>query len=43
MARVELNHPAPAFALEDFLGEHVSLASLLTHGHVVLVFNRGFA
>ena len=42
MARVELNTPAPAFALEDFRGEEVTLSSLVAAGHVVLVFNRGF-
>jgi peroxiredoxin len=42
MAKVELNTAAPAFALEDFGGEEVTLSTLLSEGHVVLVFNRGF-
>jgi peroxiredoxin len=42
MARVELDSPAPGFALADFRGKQVTLSSLLSERHVVLVFNRGF-
>lgn len=43
MARVEIDTPAPDFALADFRGRTVRLADYAGKKHVVLVFNRGFA
>ena len=43
MAKVELNTPAPDFALDDFRGRPVHLSGYRGQKHVVLVFNRGFA
>jgi peroxiredoxin len=43
MARVEINTPAPDFALDDFQGRPVRLGDYRGKKHVVLVFNRGFA
>ncbi len=42
MSRIELNEPAPDFALEDFRGQTVRLSDYRGQKHVVLVFNRGF-
>jgi peroxiredoxin len=42
MPKVELNCPAPDFALNDYLGNPVRLADFRGRKHVVLVFNRGF-
>ncbi len=41
MARVQLNTPAPDFALADFQGRMVRLADFRGKQNVVLVFNRG--
>lgn len=40
--RVEVDAPAPDFALEDFSGNTVRLSDFRGRKHVVLVFNRGF-
>jgi len=40
--RVEINSPAPDFALEDMNGNSVRLSAFKGEKHVVLVFNRGF-
>jgi len=42
MPRVELDSPAPDFALDDFRGRAVRLGDYRDKKHVVLVFNRGF-
>ncbi len=42
MPKVELNKPAPDFALEDFSGRVVKLSELNGKAKVLLVFNRGF-
>ncbi|WP_420632232.1 hypothetical protein [Candidatus Leptofilum sp.] len=42
MAQVELNAPAPDFALVDYEGNDVSLSQFKEKQHVLLVFNRGF-
>ena len=42
MAQVELNAPAPDFALTDYEGNDVSLSQFKGKQHVLLVFNRGF-
>ncbi|GAB4479813.1 MAG: hypothetical protein Kow00124_25850 [Anaerolineae bacterium] len=42
MSVVEMNTPAPEFALEDFRGEQVRLSDYRGRRHVFLVFNRGF-
>mgnify|MGYP000246036386 CR=1 FL=1 len=41
MARVQIQTPAPEFALADFQGRQVRLSDYRGR-HVVLVFNRGF-
>jgi peroxiredoxin len=43
MARVQIDSPAPDFALSDFRGRAVHLSDYCGQRHVVLVFNRGFA
>lgn len=43
MPRVQLNTPAPDFALEDYHGNPVRLSELTTRANILLVFNRGFA
>ncbi len=42
MSVVEMNTPAPEFALEDFRGQCVRLSDYRGRRHVFLVFNRGF-
>jgi peroxiredoxin len=42
MSRVELNQPAPDFALTDFNGKEVRLSDFQNKKNVLLVFNRGF-
>jgi peroxiredoxin len=42
MSRVELNLPAPDFALADFQGKTVRLSDYRGKSLVLLVFNRGF-
>ncbi|MGQ9586282.1 MAG: redoxin domain-containing protein [Anaerolineae bacterium] len=42
MPRVEMNAPAPDFALEDFQGRIVRLSDYRGRKRVVLVLNRGF-
>jgi peroxiredoxin len=42
MSRVKLNKPAPDFALTDFNGYEISLASFQGKKNLLLVFNRGF-
>ena len=42
MPQVQINAPAPEFALHDFNGLPVKLSDYRGHQHVVLVFNRGF-
>jgi len=42
MPRVELNTPAPDFALENFRGKSVRLSDYKNKSNVLLVFNRGF-
>ncbi len=42
MPKVELNAPAPDFALEDFNGRRISLSDYAGRKHVLVVFNRGF-
>ena len=42
MPKVQLNTPAPDFALNDFKDEPVQLAEFHGRKNVVLVFNRGF-
>jgi peroxiredoxin len=42
MPRVQVDAPAPEFALEDFRGREVRPADFASKNHVVLVFNRGF-
>lgn len=42
MDKVEVNTPAPAFTLNDFNGNRVSLADFLGRKNVLLVLNRGF-
>jgi hypothetical protein len=40
--RVDIDTPAPEFALEDFQGQKVRLSDYRDNKHVVLIFNRGF-
>jgi peroxiredoxin len=40
--KVQLNEPAPDFALSDFKGNEVRLSDFRNIKHVLLVFNRGF-
>jgi peroxiredoxin len=42
MTKVQINTPAPDFALDDFRGQPVRLSDYQGRKHVVLVFNRGF-
>lgn len=42
MPKVSLNTLAPDFALDDFLGEKISLSDYRGQANVLLVFNRGF-
>jgi peroxiredoxin len=42
MPKVQLNVPAPDFALDDFRGQPFRLSNLRGVKHVLLVFNRGF-
>jgi peroxiredoxin len=42
MSEVQLNTPAPDFALQDLHGQTVRLTDYRGQKHVVLVFNRGF-
>ncbi len=42
MPRVELNKPAPDFALSDFQGSKVRLSDFKGKANILLVFNRGF-
>ena len=42
MGRVEMNQKAPAFEVEDYLGQRVALQDYLRSYNVLLVFNRGF-
>ena len=41
--RVQINTPAPDFALEDYRGHTVRLSDFGGEKHIFLVFNRGFA
>ncbi|MGC8838465.1 MAG: redoxin domain-containing protein [Anaerolineae bacterium] len=43
MPRVDLNTPAPDFALQDFRGKTVRLSDYRGRKRVLLVLNRGFA
>ncbi len=43
MPKVEINAPAPDFALEDAAGRTARLSDYRGERHVLLVFNRGFA
>lgn len=40
--QIQLNTPAPDFALEDFSGNLVRLSDYRGKKNVFLVFNRGF-
>lgn len=40
--QVEIDAPAPDFALEDYRGTGFRLSDHLGRKHVLLVFNRGF-
>ena len=42
MSRVELNNPAPDFALADFNGNEIRLSDFQEKKNILLVFNRGF-
>jgi len=42
MPKVDLNKPAPDFALEDFTGKTIKLSEFTGTANVLLVFNRGF-
>lgn len=42
MSQVQINTPAPDFALTDLNGQPFRLSKQLQLGKVVLVFNRGF-
>lgn len=43
MSRIELNQPAPDFALADINGNEVRLSDFQGKKNVLLIFNRGFA
>ena len=40
--KVQLDTPAPDFALKDFQGQETHLSDYRGRKHVFLVFNRGF-
>jgi peroxiredoxin len=40
--RVQLNRPAPDFALTDASGQKVQLSDFRKKANLLLVFNRGF-
>jgi peroxiredoxin len=42
MSKVNINTPAPDFALQDYHGNLVSLSDFKYKQNVLLVFNRGF-
>ncbi len=42
MPRIEINTPAPDFALDNFQGEKIHLSSFKDKSNILLVFNRGF-
>jgi peroxiredoxin len=42
MARIEIDTPAPDFALADFRGKAFRLSEHRGRHNVLLVFNRGF-
>jgi peroxiredoxin len=42
MPQIQLNVPAPNFALQNFQGESVCLSDFKGQSNVLLVFNRGF-
>jgi peroxiredoxin len=42
MSKVDINTPAPDFALQDYHGNLVSLSHFKQKQNVLLVFNRGF-
>ena len=42
MPKVDINTPAPDFALEDFRGETFTLSEMQGKSNVLLVFNRTF-
>jgi peroxiredoxin len=42
MSKVNINTPAPDFALQDYHGNLVSLSHFEQKQNVLLVFNRGF-
>jgi peroxiredoxin len=42
MPKVNLNTPAPDFALPNFQGEMVKLSDFRDKAPILLVFNRGF-
>ncbi len=42
MPKVELDTPAPDFALDDFRGHRVRLSDFRDEKAVLLVLNRGF-
>ncbi len=42
MAQIQINTPAPEFALDDCRGRPVRLFDFRGKQHIVLVFNRGF-
>lgn len=39
---VQLNTPAPDFALTSYQGDEIRLSDFTGHKHLILVFNRGF-
>lgn len=41
--RIELNQPAPDFALVDINGIEIRLSDFKGRKNVLLIFNRGFA
>ncbi len=42
MSKIQINTPAPDFALENWQGQTVRLSDYREKKHVVLIFNRGF-
>jgi peroxiredoxin Q/BCP len=42
MSRVQMNHKAPDFTLQDLHGRKISLSDFRGRKNVVLVLNRGF-
>ena len=42
MARIQLNQPAPDFAMRDYKGNLIRLSDFRGKRIVILIFNRGF-